>query len=278
MSSFVINPYAFPAYDADAVDYFSRAEALGGSFDQSGINANYTESYVKTAISDMIVGLKADAVWSEIIELYLMTAVTFGGLMAKVKHAGTATLTNNLNNFVSADYIAAGAGAGLKGNGSSKYLTTTKTHAALGSLGVYRTAKETSASAFIGEADNVSANRFQMDSFGTGGATRYYYGSTVVVNGNTDNGFLAVSRASSTSLRAYRNTVVAGSNGSSITPTANATSSIALFARFQGVSIQNQSNLRMSFAYVAQPLNDTQALNLSARVNTLMTALGCNVF
>jgi hypothetical protein len=278
VSAFVINSYAFPAYDADALDYFSRAEALGGSFDQSGISATYSEAYVKTAISDMIVGLKADGVWSEIIELYLLTGVTFGGLMAKVKHAGTATLTNTSNNFVAADYIAAGSGAGLKGNGSNKSLTTVKTHGTLGSFGIYRTEKETTGT-FFGESDGSAVNRFFFDGNGAGGAIRYYYGQNVGVNGNTDNGFLAVSRVSSTSLRAYRNTVVAGSNGSGITPTANTTTRFALFARILAPdSVQSLSNLRMSFAYVAQPLDDTQALNLSARVNTLMTALGCNVF
>jgi hypothetical protein len=264
--------------DPDATNYFSHAEALGGSFDQSAINPTYSEAYVKNAISDMIVGLKADAVWDKLIELYLMAGVTFDGLMAKVKHAGTATLTNTSNNFVAADYIAAGSGAGLKGNGSNKTLTTTKTHGTLGSMGIYRTVRETSGGAPIGEDDGAGSNRLFMDSFGAGGATRYYYGGTVGVNGNTDNGFLAVSRVSSTSLRAYRNTVVAGANGSGITLRSNATTSIGLFCKAFPGSLQNQCNLRMSFAYVAEPLDDTEALNLSARVNTLMTALGCNVF
>jgi hypothetical protein len=141
-------------YDTDAADYFSRAEALGGSFD---IDGTYTESVVKTAISDFVAICKTDGTWSKITEAYLLAGVDFSGLMAKLKYDTTATLTNN--GFVSGDYQAVSSGAGLTGDGSI-YLGTSLVDNTLSandkSFGIYLTAESAPGDQYIGCYDAVN--------------------------------------------------------------------------------------------------------------------------
>ena len=255
-------------FDPDALDYFSRAEALGGSFDQTAINALYTESYIKKAISDCIAGLKTDAVWSKITELYLMGFVTFAGLMAKVKHAGTATLTNT--NFVSGDYLAAGSGAGLKGNGSANLATSFQPASNSNySLSAYVIQSATASSALITIGTNGSNEIFRI---GAG---------QVVVRPNFVTGFASAittgyfigSRRTSTDAEAYRNGI---SYGTTATSDNAAFSNCFLFSRPAATFFYTDA--RMSAAHVGTGLTDTEAANLSSRINTLMTAIGANVY
>jgi SPP1 family predicted phage head-tail adaptor len=92
------------SYDSDALAYFTAAEAAGGSFDQTAISGTYTEEYVKTAISDFVAGLKTDGLWAKIELLPLFVGSSFAGLSVPLKGS-----TMTLNNFVTGDYVAAGA-------------------------------------------------------------------------------------------------------------------------------------------------------------------------
>ena len=87
----------YASYDSDARDYFIRAESLGGRFASGG----YTEIVTKAAISQWFTATKDLGVYSKVVEAYLFVGPTFSGMLAKLKHSGTATLTNN--NFVSGD-------------------------------------------------------------------------------------------------------------------------------------------------------------------------------
>lgn len=108
--SLIINPYAFTgvSYDADAQAYFDALVTAGSSM----TTAN------KNAWNDCVVGLKADAVWAIVSELYVFVGpADLTGALVKAKGSGSMTNVN----FVSGDYSRT---AGLTSNGSTKYLNT----------------------------------------------------------------------------------------------------------------------------------------------------------
>lgn len=264
------------SYDADALNYFTRAEALGGSFDLSGINGTYTEDYVKTAISNFIAGCKTDSIWTKLTEVYLLSGVTFGGLMAKLKHAGTATLTNA--NFVSGDYLAAGSGAGLAGNGTNKSLGTS-----LASTGTPYS--DLSYSAYL--ISMTSQNEFMGVLSSGGGAGRvlvnWVAGGETYINIGDGNSRETLHGSDYGSRKAYflaTSTGTAGANfrngGNKYSFTSAAILGTGNWAVLRGPN--NFGNSKLSFAHIGTGLTDTDAANLSTRVNALMTAIGANVY
>lgn len=97
-------------YDPDAAAYISAVEAADGQSLESG---------VKDAIDAFVRGCKADGIWTAIkASCILAGARTLSG--ALVPLLGPAPTNNG---FVSGDYDRK---TGLKGNGSSKYLTTNR--------------------------------------------------------------------------------------------------------------------------------------------------------
>lgn len=269
-------------FDPDALDYFSRAEALGGSFDQTAINALYTEAYCKAAISDCIAGLKTDAVWSKITELYLMSFVTFAGLMAKVKHAGTATLVNS--GFAAGDYLAAGAGAGLKANGSTNHLDSNFSDLSLApddnSFSVYITEKAVGGTfpTYLGVRDNISPENYKLTYLNTStGLLAMEFPVTASVNTSHENSFVTASRRGVNDFEGYKNGTSVGVD--TVTAASRAMSlNYYLFAYNQNGTARSRTNARMSNACIGQGLTDTEAFNLANRINALMTAIGANVY
>jgi len=258
-------------YDADAIDYFTRAEALGGSFDLTAVNAAYNELYVKTAISNFVAGCKTDAIWTKITEAYLLSGVTFSGVLAKLKHAGTASLTNV--NFVNGDYLAAGTGAGVTSAATKQFTTGYSFGSILSShMGVYSTKTQSS-----GFAPSLRIGT------GTGGRVSVVYRTSLMnyeyagftprsYNGATSNGqgYYVATRSSATDFRAYRNASVDVTDTDS--NTGENIGAVVIFDSSIG------SGFCTSFAHVGSPLTAGEVTLLSARINALMTALGANVY
>jgi hypothetical protein len=268
-------------YDADAADYFSRAEALGGSFDLTAISGTYTESYVKTAISDYVAGCKTDGIWSKLTEVYLLSGVTFGGLMAKLKHAGTAAMTN-VGPFVTGDYAAAGSGTGLAGDGITKYLNSNLLDSSLSaddkSLGAYISVRATVQGEYIGVRTTAVDlwGLHQLSS--TALSARWPLSTaTVTVEGTNANGFAIVSRRGVDDVEGYFNGVSIITD-TATTPATGVSYSYYLFARNTEGTASLFSQAKMSFAFLGSGLTDTDAANLSTRVNALMAAIGANVY
>ncbi len=271
-------------YDAAAQDYFTRAEALGGDFDRTAINAAYTPAHVKAAINAFVAGCKTDLIWTKLTEVYLMAGVSFGGLMAKLKYSSVATLTNT--NFVSGDFVGAGSGAGLKGNASNKYIACNVAPASIATvascnIGLYVTqAGVTTNKALFESATGWSYTEiFGIDNTGTSSKWKGYAGPTTSANAVSSSsaaGLVTLSSITATDLQMYQNGVSSGSyattRGGNLTATP-----LALFGVNNG-SISSHSDSRLTFAHVGTGLTATDALNLSLRVNALMTALGAKVY
>jgi hypothetical protein len=100
--------------DSDAQVYFDAVATNGGSI---GVLA-------KTAVTNFIIGLKADGLWSSIYDIGLFAGVDqIAGALVKVKTPLASRLLVN-NNFTSGAYSPTGSTAGFKGNGSNTYLNT----------------------------------------------------------------------------------------------------------------------------------------------------------
>lgn len=107
--------------DADAVDYFSRVASIGGGLQ----NSAFSERGTKRRLSDFFVALKDGGLWPSISEMGIFLGVAdLSSCLVKARYAaGTPSVLTNFN-FVAGDYSPAGATAGLKGDGATKYLVT----------------------------------------------------------------------------------------------------------------------------------------------------------
>lgn len=100
------------SFDPDALDYFARAEALGGTFSDP----------VKEAFNAYVAALKADSTWDQIDEIWPGCGVTWAGIAAKLKYDSSPVVS--LTAFVTGDYTPTGALPGLKGNGLTKEINS----------------------------------------------------------------------------------------------------------------------------------------------------------
>jgi hypothetical protein len=226
----------------------------------------------------MVVGLKADGVWDKITEAYLMAGVTFGGITVKLK--GSGTLTNN--NFVSGDYQATGSGAGLTGNGSSKYLDTGFAPAdglTLGDvcLGAYGQTEPTGTFKYMIGLTIAGSFRAGIASNGatTNTYTRIADDVGFVGGSGVDNFVLVTTRSGG--FETFENGVSLGQS----TKAANSalvTDNFYLLGNNEGGVATNFSDATITFAHIGTGLTDTDASNLSNRVNKLMEDLGCAVY
>lgn len=263
-------------FDSDAISYFDAVEAAGGSFDLTAVDPTYTDSYVKDAHNNFYAGIKNDGLWDKLTEFYFFVGKTFDGITVKGK--GTGSLTNN--NFISSDLIVAGTGAGLKGNGINKNIGTSL----FGivqipiSIGFYRTTTElTNFAAGMGVAtQNPNFTDLILGQITSG--TRYLISNTAPITaGNEQPAFIIGTSRSSSDHEFYRN----GASLASSTQTVSVLTrnvQLNVFSARQSGEALTFSNSAQTFAFLGTGLTDNDAANLSTRVNTLMTALGCNVY
>jgi hypothetical protein len=190
------------------------------------------------------------------------------------------SLTNN--NFVTGDYLGVGTGAGLTGDGNTKYLDTGLTRPTQGDVGysAYVTVANTDATicfyigAGAGGTDFSGIGRISggtSDGFNDAGDGTGY---TQVSVASRDGMFVVTSRTNS-DRDLYLNWSSIATNGATATVTGDTASSLEIFRAYFTGGIPDAT---LTFAHVGTGLTDTEASNLSTRVNTLMTALGCNVY
>jgi hypothetical protein len=266
-----------PAFDADALSYFSAVEGVSGSFDLSSINAIYTESYVKSAHSELFVGLKADGVWSRVTELYLLIGKTFAGLSVKAK--GIGAITNN--NFVTGDWAAAGSGGGLIGNGSTNWLGTGRNQNQLvdnSGCGGYLTEMGSAASVgqIIGNAGVGGGNAFGVISdqnISTFASRIKSVDISSVAMPTPATGPITSSRNSASQISfSHRGALL--TNATNNLATAAGDLPIELFRRGTGLYYSG----RIAAGWIVESATTSENITLHNRINTFITALGSNVY
>jgi len=244
-------------FDPAAAAYITAVETADGQA---------LETAVKNAINSFVLGCKADGIWSSIkASCILMGARTLAGALTPL--VGSAP-TNN-GPFVSGDYNRK---TGLAGNGTSKYLDTTRNanadpqdnfHMAL----------------FLGEAIVTSSI-----SMGAGAAST---GSTMIQGANwrnrsgtgdplastgTQSGFFGMSRASSSEFIGRNNGTSTTFSRASQTPH---NGNILTHARNSGTNVAGLfSAMRLSYYSIGESLN---VAALDSRVSALSTAIAAAI-
>ena len=262
-------------YNTDALAYFTANTAITSAADKNAINTFY-------------LGLKSDGIYTKIKAMYLpiwgSAASSKWNLVNPLDTNGAFRLTFTTGWTYSS--------SGMTPNGTSAYaetyfnpsatLTTMSQHISYYS----RTNNTTSGITDNGCQDDISP------SIGRNIFACYYSTSTltriqiqsldanVVTFAETNSlGFILGSRTSSTSLKAYRNNTLKGTN------TTNSTSGLCGNSVFLG-GLNYRNNIgttiyygirQCSFASIGNGLTDAEASNFYTRVNTLLTYFGINV-
>jgi hypothetical protein len=248
----------FSSPDADARAYLAAVRIADGS---------NLEPAVAKAISDFVIGCKADGIWDAIkASCILMGARTLNGVLTPLKGAAPTS-----NAFVgdSTDYNRK---TGLLGNASTKYIDTNRNNNAdpqdSKHIAVFVTTLGTSPRAFIGMGG------------GSSGATNLYRltANEIRLNSGSSNqwgtatvGLTGASRAASTGLTGRSN----GTN-TTITRDSQSPASGNIFVFAQNVSNipQQPSDARIAFYSIGESIDLSP---LDTRVSALFTAIGAAI-
>jgi hypothetical protein len=249
------------SYDADADNYFSRVAAA--STDLSTPD--------KDVINQWFVDTKAGGIWSKINEAYLFVGSTWPGPMQKLKHAGTATITNF--NFVgTTDYNRNGPDGGLRGDGSIKRLMTGYSASSLSLTNIGFSARGTLL------ADLAGGERLLLGAGSGGLAIRTRNSGGTIVNEGSINGTVAapnpittghlIVTGSSSSRQIYQNDVKVATLGSMAF--GSVTTEVALFSNWSGSFASAHSNARLQFAHIGTLLSDAEVSSLEFFTRTML--------
>ena len=263
MSPKLLRPRAtgFVSPDADARAYLAAVRAADGS---------NLEPAVSKAISDFVIGLKADGIWSAIkASCILAGARTLAG--ALVPLVGSAP-TNN-GPFVSGDYNRK---TGLVGNATSKYLDANiaPTAMPLGSLhfSVFAsTAEGTNFGAYVGSNSAAASDTAAIARANT--ALSFSNNATTarsVASAGTATGFIGNNRPSTVLIESR----VSGATGSQSVGAVNRSPDNFFIYGTNTGSLSSAGNSRLAFYSIGESLN--LAL-LDSRVSALITAIGAAI-
>ena len=246
--------------DPEAQKYLRAVEAADGEPLEQG---------VRLAVNDFVVGCKEDGIWNAIkASCILAGARTLGGALVPLTGAAPTNF-----NFVAGDYNRK---TGLKGNASSKYLSSNRSDIADPQdnrhLSVYRTESElrNKTAALIGSVTQIGSSQLIY----TTGDRRYrlsYSGDAIQADTTEIPGFIGASRTSSVNVEGRYNGVTTSYSSSSTTPTSN---NYVIFARGTDGSPSTPTEARISYYSIGESLD---LAKLDARVSTLMTAIGAAV-
>lgn len=242
--------------------------------------AGITDATQKTAINDLVVGLKADSLWTTMQACYPIV----GGSASSHKY--------NLVNPADTDgaYRLTFTGgwthnaSGATPNGTTGYADT---HLA----GSAQTVNSVHYSFYSGTATvDVGATRFDLGALTSSlgpqlicatsilGGTQMLSDNTVVrANGTVADGtgFFICSRTDNTTLTAYQNGTSVGTNaGNELVPITDVTDTYYIGARNLNGSPNNYSLRQIEFASFGTGLSSTDVANLNTLVQAFQTTLG----
>jgi hypothetical protein len=243
------------------------------------VNGGTVSGGRKTLVDNLIVGLKADGVWTKLDRLWILAA-------ENTQSALTDLVATDLASAVNAPGFI--TDRGYTGNGSSSCIDTTYNPVTQGinytlnsaSLGAWTvTANTNSVSArAIGLCENTFSS--DADMISGGNAQNFYFlmndtsfGATV--DGNTGVGCYLGSRLSSANYSKYLNGVASTATPYSVTSVSVPNQTFYLLARNRvGVGAEAFSNEQLGAAYFGGGLSGTDATNLYNRLRTYMTVVG----
>lgn len=262
----VIVGAAAPVYDTDAQAYFNANTAITSDADKNAINTFY-------------LGLKSDGIYSKIKAMYLPL---------------WSTATNNKWNLINpVDSNAAfrltfstgwtHSSSGMTPNGTSAFADTflipnNSLTANTNQFSLYVRTNQTTNAVPIGSFADV--NRLNQLNVSTGSGFVYYSGSlsTEVLSTLIDSkGFFIGTTRASNDRKTFRNGIQQQIN------TTNVSTNYSIYKMYIGArntagSAANYTTQQISFSSIGNGLTDTESINFSNRVNTLMTYFGINTY
>jgi hypothetical protein len=255
----------FSSPDADARAYLAAVRIADGS---------NLEPAVAKAISDFVIGCKADGIWSAIkASCLLMGARTLSGALTPL--VGTAPTNNN---FVSGDYNRK---TGLIGNESNKYLDSNRANDADGQDDVHQ-------AIYVGELGGDAAGSAvrAMIGAGTTGQTAIrarrsdnfvpFSGRNSLVNslsGALATGFFGLRRNSGLNFQVLAPSLSATQNFNRASEAPD-NANVGVFALNTTSSVGSYTGQRLAFYSIGSSLD---LLLLRSRVNALYAAIGAAI-
>jgi hypothetical protein len=271
----------------EALNWATRVAANGGTISTT----------VVRAVSDFCRSADAGNFRSAIYRLNLFAGGNLSGALVPLYRGptfgGTAygNSTDTNNNFVSADFVETGSGAGLKGNGVAKFLNTgLATNSLPSGANVHASASGTGLATsgniqFLGSFTNTAGSGlFVLDEFSAGysGGVRAYRAGTytaaqfpqVTTPGTTESHIIG-SRTSATACVLYRGGVSAASNATSLTIVGNALPIYVFTLNTTNNAVSSGCSAGTYRQYsIGTGLDATQAAAFSAAVIQFNAALG----
>jgi hypothetical protein len=268
--------YYIPTSNADVVQFRTANYTTSARFSTQGAWVSASEELVASVYNNPAFRPENSSFQSEFLGN--------GTDVIYVRNVRVTQLNGSLtnNNFVTGDYLGVGTGAGLTGNGNTKYLDTGLSGGSLDgddhSLSVYVQAFTISGRFLVGMRDGVgitAGTEILVNS--EGHQVRMPFSSAGMATSANGASYLVGSRRGANDAEAYVNGV------SDATDTSTASLTLAsypyyLFAANDGGSSLSRSDATITFAHIGTGLTDTDASNLSLRVNKLMYDLGCETY
>jgi hypothetical protein len=242
--------------DPDALRYIAAVQAA----DQQSL-----ELPVRKAITDFIVGCKADGIWSAIkAGCVLMGARTLSGALTPLVGAAP---TNN--NFVAGDYNRK---TGLLGNGSTKYLNSNRSVNADPQnnfhISAYITAAVTAPAVYMGDFETNNGNLLQWFN-----SLHFAYArSSGLVSRTPATGLFGAARSTSSAFTARGNG--SDSTNASSTSVAPPNRNAFVFALNGPTGVNSHAPARLAFYSMGESLS---LANLDSRLTTLYNAIGAAI-
>jgi hypothetical protein len=253
-----------PVYDVDAQNYFNANTAITSAADKNAINTFY-------------LGLKTDGIYTKLKAMYLpiwgSAATCKWNLINPLDTNAAFRLTFSTGWTFSSSGITplnAFSDTFLIPNNN---LTTNSNH-----FSVYVRTNQTSNAVALGSF--TDGNRLNQLNISTGTGLVYYTGplTTEVLSSLTDSkGFFIGTTRANNDRKTFRN----GVQQQSLTTIVGTNYSIFkmfLGARNNSGSPGNYTTQQISFSTIGNGLTDLECINLSSRINTLMTYFGINVY
>lgn len=261
----------------EAQAWATRVIANGGTFSGTTLTAvsRFCRSIDAAGIRDKFYRLNlfcGDNLNAALVPLYRAESATASA-------RGNSTDTNN--NFVSGDYSNSGSSAGLKGNGSTKYLATglpgnaiTASNSHLSAM-LFATETGSGYKCLMGMYDGANltamyarrSDSFRSAGFGSGGNSAVYAGDSVSSTS------LAIGHIVAAYPTMYRNGTATGTDATASNNTTN-TTAFAVYAVNSAGTITQHTDARLGGYSLGLTMTAAQALAYSNAVSAFNSALG----
>jgi hypothetical protein len=260
----IINPYAFGiAYDADAQAFITAAAI--------------TDLTQRTAINNLVIGLKSASIWTKMSAIYPMVGGTATSHVYNLKNPLNTDGAFRL--FFSGGWVHSANGA--QPNGLNTYARTyfnPATHAATNrmAMGIYSRTQDLTINKAWG-CLIAATNLFASHSFNGANFVIGNVAANLIYPPDPTTRFHLGRRTSTTFMEAYRNGVSVGTNTTAIT--ALPSLEMYLGARNQSGAAGTFTTQQIAFAFMAglAALTDSDAIALTTLVNSFQLTLGRNV-